>query len=265
MKKIIISLLSISLLGLANASEQGGELKSTATMNATCSISTDSINFGVVATPLMIQTANNEINVLCNNNLPYTIDLTYGGIYGQGSSGSGYNIAHSYEFLYENQYTIYNNTGVVQGTITCGFGGVYQGKVHFSNATIASLYGSTWSSGVSPDVNGACTSNNTRAGTYPKGWTGSYNSKEKQSIGGKIGYDYGVMTGISKGDALAYSIAVPDDSNKVWNAGVNSYKATATGEIQTIPMNAKIVPDKSASKYPAPDMYLDTITAIISY
>ena len=265
MKKIMIILWGISLLGLANANEQIGELKSTATMNATCSISANSINFGVVATPLMIQTASNEMAVKCSNESAYTIDLTYGGIYGQGSSGSGYNIAHSYEFVYENQYTIYNNAGIVQGTITCGFGGAYTGKVHFSNTTIANLYGATWTPNVSQDISGACISNNTRSGTYPKGWVGTYNSKEKQSIGGKIGYEYGVMSGVSKGDALAYSIAVPGDSSKVWNAGVNSYKATGTGDFQTIAMEARIVPDKSGSKYPAPDMYLDTITAIISY
>lgn len=262
MKKIIISLLSISLLGLANASEQTGELKSTATMNATCSISTASINFGVVATPLMMQTANSDMIVKCSNSSAYTINLAYGGIYGTGSTSD-------YSFRYRstvnengNMYSVITSTGSELGYINCGT----SGHVAFNSSVVANYFGypSSNTNIWVKDNTHICSTDGTLKGTTPNGWVGAYNATGTQPIGGS-GYEYGIMNGVSRGDKLAYSISVPTDSNKVWNTGSNSYKATGNGDIQTIPMNAKIVPDKSGSKYPAPDMYSDTVTAIISY
>ena len=262
MKKIIISLFSLSLFGFANASELTSELKSTATMNATCSIATDSINFGVVASPLMAQTASSDMTVKCNNSLPYTINLAYGGIYGTGSTSD-------YSFKYKstpndngNLYSVITSSGSELGYINCGT----SGHVAFNSSVIATYFGypATNTNIWIKDNTHICSTDGTLKGTTPNGWVGAYNATGTQPIGG-AGYSYGIMNGVSRGDKLAYSINVPGDSNKVWNTGVNSYKATGNGEIQTIPMNAKIVPDKSGSKYPAPDMYLDTVTAIISY
>ena len=263
MKKILLSAISLSWSIMAHAGESVGEVKSTATMQSTCSIETESINFGVVASPLMAQTASSDMTVKCNNSLPYTINLAYGGIYGQGSSNSGFTVSFNSSGQRSNSYYIYDKSGSLAGFIECGYSGSDIGKVRFSNSVIANLYDSTYTSGFQTN-NGACTSNNKASGTYPKGWVGAYNATGYQSVGGP-GYAYGIMNGMSRGDALAYSINVPGDSSKVWNAGNNYHQATGNGESQTIPMNAKIVPDKSGSKYPAPDMYLDTITAIISY
>lgn len=260
MKKIIISILGLSILGLANASEQTGELKSSAMIESTCLISTDSINFGVVATPLMQQTANSEMNILCNNSTPYTIDLSYGGIYGQGSSDSGYLMTYMGSYVTlggnNNAYIVYTSDYQREiGSFHCIYNGVNAGKTYFSNISIANLYNS--------NVSGITTSN-ACSNNVPTGWTGNYNASTWQSVSGG-GYTYGIMGGASKGDKLAYAISVPGDNNKVWNAGANSYKGTGSGLNQVIPLNAKIVPDKSGSKYPAPDMYSDTVTAVISY
>lgn len=242
MKKILLSAISLSLGIIAHAGESVGEVKSTATMQSTCSIEAESINFGVVASPLMMQTANSEMNLKCSNATAYTVDLTYGGIYGQGQD-INYTFAFSSSGSGGRAYRILNSEGVQVGSIAC----LTNGTVQFYTAETAKLYGATQTDKPISDKYGACT------GSTPNPL--SFSSS----------YDYGVMTGISKGDSLAYSIAVPGDSNKVWNKGKNSYSSTGNGDIQTISMNAKIVPDKSASKYPAPDMYLDTVTAIISY
>ena len=262
MKKIIISILGLNAIALVNAGESVVNLKSTATMQATCSITVSPIGFGVVSTPLMSQSTQSEMSVRCSNASSYTIDLAYGGVYGQGISDSGYTMEYYSKSASSIQHEIRHSSGVSQGTIACGYASAI-GQVYFQTTNIANLYGYT-TTGWQPDSKGACISNNTAVGTYPKGWVGVYNLPGKQSIGGS-GYAYGVMNGMSKGDKLAYSIQVPGDSTKVWNAGNNSYKSSGNGEFQIIPVVAKIVPDNSGSKYPAPDMYLDTITAVISY
>ena len=266
MKKIIIStMFSLSFMNLANAGEKIGELKSSATIEATCLISTNQIGFGSISLPLLAQSAQSEMNVKCSNASAYTIDLAYGGIYGSGKADSGYTIKYTASDANKNQYNVSNSSGIVIGHISCGFSGTYANTVYFTNAEIANLYNSTvfnkWAK--NSEIN-ACENNGSQSGSYPKGWFGKFNNSGTQSIGGSS-YDYGIMNGISKGDKLAYVIQIPGDVNKVWNSGLNSFKSTGTGDNQIIPLIAKIVPDKSGSKFPAPDMYLDTVTAVISY
>jgi spore coat protein U-like protein len=78
-------------------------------------------------------------------------------------------------------------------------------------------------------------------------------------------YSYGLMNGTSKGDTIAYSIQVPNNPTKVWNAGESTYTATGTGVAQSIPVVATLVPGSTTDKYPAADNYLDTVVATISY
>lgn len=54
-------------------------------------------------------------------------------------------------------------------------------------------------------------------------------------------------------------------SAKIWSKGLNSHKGTGVGAEQKIAVNAKIVPEKSSSKYVAQDTYLDTVIATITY
>ena len=74
-----------------------------------------------------------------------------------------------------------------------------------------------------------------------------------------------MITGGAYGDKIAYSIEVPGDSSKVWNAGVNSYSSTGTGATESIPVKASIIPSKSGSNYPVPDLYMDIVTTVISF
>ena len=237
--------MGLSVVGLANANEKTGDLKSSATMQATCSISVNPIGFGAVATPLLSQTAQSEMSVKCSNTSAYTIDLAYGGIYGTGSSPINYNV--TIQKTYSN-FTSYNisNTDGIYGGLSCHA----SGEVVFNNMNTAKAYGSNIAEVWVRDTFGAC--------------NGQYIKSNTLTVAGS-GYSHGVMNGISKGDSLAYSIALPSDANKVWNKGNNAYSSTGNGDNQTIALNAKIVPDKSSSKYLAPDMYLDTVTAVISY
>jgi spore coat protein U-like protein len=78
-------------------------------------------------------------------------------------------------------------------------------------------------------------------------------------------YAYGKMIGSASGDNVAYSIQVPDQPTKVWNAGNSSYTATGTGVSQTLPVVGTIVPSQSGSNYPTPDTYSDTVVATVSF
>lgn len=78
-------------------------------------------------------------------------------------------------------------------------------------------------------------------------------------------YAYGKMIGSASGDNVAYSIQVPDQPTKVWNAGNSSYTATGTGASQTLPVVGTIVPNQSGSNYPTPDTYSDTVVATVSF
>jgi spore coat protein U-like protein len=78
-------------------------------------------------------------------------------------------------------------------------------------------------------------------------------------------YGYGMMTGATSGDTIAYSIQVPNNPNEVWNTGNYNYTATGTGLNQSIPVIATLQPSQTASKYPTADTYLDIVTATINY
>lgn len=263
MKKIISLMLALGTVGLANAGESVGSAKTTATIQSTCSIEANPIGFGVVSTPLMMQQSQSEMNIKCSNASAYTVDLAYGGIYGEGTSNSEYKLRYNWSNSSASQFDIYNNLGVKTGWISCGFGSQY-GSVYLGNPIAGTLYGYTTTNTWVQDTKGVCTSDSTKSGTYPKGWVGSYSDTSGQPVGGPA-YNYGVMIGASKGHTLAYSINLPGDSNKIWNNGNNSYNSTGNGDFQSIILVAKIIPENSGKPYPAPDIYLDTITAIISY
>ena len=200
--------------------------KATATLSATCTIAAQSVSFGSIMLPLTSQSASSQINVLCNKEAPYTIDLAYGGVYGQGqtSDGSYWTLAKSDNGTL---YYLYSQSGAfIKSSGWYGVGAT-------ENDIAKSL-------GCRFDSNNRCQT-------------------------ARPSYDYGIMNGTLKGDSVAYSIEVPGDSSKVWNSGKNSYTNSGTGINQTIPIKAKLVPANSGSLYPAPDMYMDTVTAKITY
>lgn len=197
------------------------------------SISANSINFGNLLLPLSAQSSSGAIQLLCSKQAPYTIDLAYGGVYGQGKPGdgsyweftgssnfnnyyrrSGYDVAANRWVVLENRVLTRSNMG------------------YMSAAAVSSL---------------GCTVNADRC------------------YMGTTSYDYGVMKGMSKGDSVAYSIFIPGDTSKVWNAGKNSYSNSGTGQQEQINFQARIVPAQSSAAYPSPDFYADTVTATVKY
>lgn len=111
------------------------------------------------------------------------------------------------------------------------------------------------------------------SGSYV-GWTQTVMGQEPSDVTsvskglyyiGITPYTYGKMLGVASGDNVAYSIQVPGNPGKVWNAGENNYSATGIGATQTIPVVGTLVPSQSGSSYPTPDSYMDTVTATVSF
>lgn len=263
MKIIIGLLMSIGFASFANAGDASGEIKASATMITTCSISANNVNFGVVSSPLTMQSSKSDMVVKCSNAAAYTIDLAYGN-YVVDTMLDGYTIEYNFTNDFHSTHSIKDSSNKQYATLHCGYSAKYIGKVHIIGPAFAKIYGYThavWQI----DSQKICSTDGTIEGTKPTGWVGAYNDRGKQSINMAKSSEFGVMSGALKGDKLAYKITVPGDITKVWNAGNNSYTATGTGVEQVIDMNAQIVPDKSSSKYVAQDVYSDTVTAIISY
>ncbi|ALF87490.1 MULTISPECIES: spore coat protein U domain-containing protein [Ralstonia solanacearum species complex] len=243
MKRSSIPILTAMLMSLMTVQSFAGTTdtatKTTATLAATCTISASSIGFGMLMLPLTTQSANSTMNVLCNKGAPYKIDLAYGGVYG-GGSNSYMNYSAWESGSYVNVYNFYTS-GAFVGRLECQWNG-----------------SSEWASGYSSLVPIKTCLNHA-----PTGWVGSPTTPGSQAI--IKTYDYGMITGAGNGNQVAYSIEVPGDPSKVWNTGVNSYSSTGTGVNQSIPIKASLVPSKINSSYPAPDMYMDTVTATITY
>lgn len=244
----IISVLSFFCVFPAFSQSSGGingEMKSTATIENSCLIAAENINFGQVVAPLANQGAQSQMRVLCSKNTNYTIDLAYGGVYGSGGGmgdGSFWLIENRVGGTYIDyvRYAYFNTSGTKTGEVVCRNGfkegneGTTPKDVTCRGYTLSPYESVTWGS-------------------------------PARAEGNSIAYNYGAMNGGLKGDKLAYKITVPGDISKVWNVGNNSYTEKGTGEAQVIDINAQIVPTKSSSLYPAQDMYMDTVTAIISY
>lgn len=93
----------------------------------------------------------------------------------------------------------------------------------------------------------------------------TYNTTTREYSSGSTVYAYGLLKGVTGGDTISYKITVPNNDSEVWNNGNFSYTATATGDIQSIPVKATLQTGTQGSAYPAPDSYTDTVTATISY
>lgn len=138
--KIILAILA-SCVVLGNAHAQSNTstkaTKATASLIASCQISAQNANFGSLVLPLSAQSTTANLSVLCNKGASYTIDMTYGGVYGQGYPGSEVyyytggqcDPTHSMMFGYDvvtgarNDVVCSIPTGSVQGTD----GGYYTG------------------------------------------------------------------------------------------------------------------------------------------
>lgn len=262
LKLILPAILSLMISQSFAQATATNTTKATAQLAASCTLKTNNVSWGSLMLPLTTQTASGNMNVLCNKGASYTVDLAYGGIYGAGSSATGYTMSFNYSNTNSMVYNVYNSVGTLVSSLGlgCGFGG-YKGYTYFGSVQVANLYGSNT---VGWQVNSkACVGDGTLAGTHPTDWAGAYNAAGSQSIGAAA-YTYGIISGVNGGQ-IAYSIEVPGASNKVWNLGVNSYAATGTGISESIPVRATIIPGRSSSAYPPPDLYSDSLTATITY
>lgn len=251
MKKIKLSIIVAFLIAFnssAISKEAVNNLKAHAKIENFCNIQSTDINFGVVSSPLTSQTATGQIDILCSNKTPYVTDLTYGENAGLTSSGS-YTSVVNFVYTTWSQTHIYDPNKKLIGDVACDS----SGRVGFTTLEVANLYGYVgYTIGSTPyDTKSVCSGKNLNTATLAK-----ITPKNPEN---------GIMKGISKGDNLAYLITVPNDSTKTWGKGINSYSSVGTGLHQSITMNAKIIVDKSSSKYLAQDSYLDTVVLTINY
>lgn len=244
--KVLVACLSLTgLVNIAHAGTSTASPKATATLAATCTISAQNLSFGNLVLPLSAQSASTSMNVLCNNKASYTVGLAYGGIYGQGNSPQteeigyfGAGTAGQYDVFAYNEQT---------GAVTSLGSNV---SISTVNSLVSGATKAT-SSTYEP-MPGICNTYSQCTAFYTKQVPGT-------------AFGYGVMTGVASGDKVAYSIQVPGNSSEVWNAGESSYSATGTGISQSIPVVGKLVPAQSSGNYPTPDMYMDTVTASVSF
>lgn len=231
---VTLTLVSASLLSTngAQAGVSSASTQATATLSSSCTISSQNLNFGNLVLPLSAQSASANMSVLCSKNHAYTIDLAYGGVYGQGQASSNY-------------WTV------------SGSGGSYTIEYYGPSGFITGISGRTCAQIPEWDEAGVGASNTIANTGWTCGATGTF--------GLTTAYGYGKMIGVAKGDNIAYSIQVPNQPAQIWNAGESSYSATGTGASQTIPVVGTIVPSQSGSNYPTPDTYLDTVTATINF
>ncbi|MHC3434950.1 spore coat protein U domain-containing protein [Delftia lacustris] len=225
-KKIWLALLGILVSSMAIAGNTTANMTATSVLAPSCTITAFSVNFGAFMLPLSAQSSSGSIDLLCTRDTPYTIEMAYGGVYGQGQTSDG-----SYWTLAKRDngtlYYLYSEGGAFIKS-SPWFG------VRATQAEIASSLGCMF------DGNNRCQT-------------------------ARPSYDYGMMSGAAKGDAVAYSIYIPGDNSKVWNSGKNSYSGRGTGEQEHLSFQLKIVPSQTSNKFPAPDFYKDAVTVNIRY
>lgn len=232
---LLLSMSAVSSLVKAQTHSITASPKATATLSATCTISVQNVNFGMIVLPVGAQSASSNMNVQCSKSAPYTIVLAYGGIYGQGGTPNGNYWVHEgcpqACVANWNWYYQFNPSGQIvaqqqfQNVLTGG-------TLDLSKINIP---GATW--------------NSTTQTFQVKG----------------TAYGYGKMVGAAKGDSIAYFIQLPNNPSAIWNSGNSNYQSTGAGSSQTIPVLATLVPGQTTNNYPTADTYLDTVTATISY
>jgi spore coat protein U-like protein len=110
----------------AKAGSQTAQTQANATISSTCVIVAQNLNFGALNLPLSSQSASTSMNVQCSKNASYTVNLAYGGVYGQGGvSGTLPNTAG----------------GKVTGGSSCTYSGYINGVYYSENEYI---YGSPY-------------------------------------------------------------------------------------------------------------------------
>lgn len=247
-KIIIASILAIIGTSAMAQSSAKGTMQASANIESFCQINAQDINFGVVSLPLTAQSANGQVNVRCSNNTSYVIDMNYGS---EKATSSPFNEPYYITKEPKADYVDYQVRLEVSGKSWAGIFCYYSGGVKIGTAM--KPYFPTYIIGsVNNDTEGLCSKGVLNENVF--------NEKLGISIA-----SFGLMSGASKGDKLAYKIMMPDDSAKTWRKGENSFKSIGNGVEQNIVFSAKIVPEDSSSSYIAQDTYIDTITTTISY
>lgn len=246
-------LLSMCFIGNSySQTSTTNNFQASAQLAISCTISSESVSFGVLMQPLSSQGSTGHIEVLCSKDTPYNISLAYGGIFGVGPTT-----------VYKQALTIYTRTNdtsvalVSDGNTVFNYFRESGPECTFANNCLINAgYSKTGTTGTQSVLNGFCKISQ-KCDIYQ-----STNAYIPLTSG--YAYSFGVMRGINSGDTVPYSIYLPDDSSKVWNVGNFSYDNTGSGSVQNIPLRSSIRSDVT-NGYITPDMYMDTVTAKMNF
>lgn len=260
-KKILLAGM-LSILGTSTMAQNSAksDFEASANIESFCQINAQDINFGIIQSPLTEQSANGQLNVLCSNKTSYAVEMNYGNSINVASSENSTNIfSVTISGVSKNDYKIYINDKPLTNDsydVVCN---AYNG-LHIMNQTTFNFYGHTGTYQI-----GVTNYNDFKSLCNKGSWSMNMTNFQTIAKSAKLSSEFGIMTGSLKKDLLAYVITTPYDSTKIWSKGINNYQSTGTGTEQTIPVNSKIVVNKSSSKYLSEDMYTDTVTASIVY
>lgn len=229
--KIVKIILSLSYFN--SFAETIEDFQVNAKIEDSCYLKAENINFGEVRNLIKTREMSGALKVKCNKNLNYQIDLDSLNIQVNGNNeASPANISNS------------NNS---KNNAQTG-----NGQVNNPNSN-----GQT--------NNGKPTNGNNKPGN------GNGNGNNKPNNGGDTSSPTGsenlplnerVLIGKKTSEHLKYSIKLPNDVNKKWIVGKNSYYSKGTGVEQSIPINVSIFEN---TRVLPEDTYVDTVLVKLIY
>ncbi len=252
--KVIMFALSIVFPSLSQA-QANSQIDVSANVDPGCFLSADNINFGVLNTPITNQSAQGNMKVHCSKNAILNIDIQYGGKYGGVGAGAYTGVITRTSTFSGNTYNqdvkIYLNNEPISNNSYDFHCSIHSpGKVYIYSEAAKIMYGSNtmlWQN----DPKKLCASSGIMNMATLNNW--------------EAGFDYGMLSGAANGEEIRYNLEMPNDSSKVWSKGFNTYNIVATGVEENILMKANIKSINNPTYRMTPDIYSDTLTAIITY
>lgn len=244
---VVLGSLSVSVYAQETTYFPTSNMEVTAVVDAGCDLTAENINFGILAMPLQDNTAQSNMNIKCSKGANLELAINYSD--NVSNSSSEYKIVRNQSRPQGNgpEYEVYDSSGMLLGTMGCGYPNTYPNHVYFTTQKIADLYNTTrsLSDWWQPDTTGACNTSNLIPNT-------------------PFVSNQGVLKGISLQEKINYSLELPDNSSKIWNSS-NKYSIVATGNNQNITMKANIKRASNSNHHYSPDTYQSILTVVLSY
>lgn len=227
----------------ANELQNNSSFEVSADIVAGCILNAQNLNFGILQMPIVDQSAQSSMSVLCSKGAAYNIDVSYSNI--GSSSGGDYIVIEGSDGAFSQRF----NSAQGNTFIECNT--KEPNKVHLWSFEFASSIGASMKRiGWNNDNLGLC------------GGTGHVNVGIMNGLGYSTSAN-GAMIGMSSGEKVVYSIKNPSNSNPLTSS--NKFSAIGTGQEEIVPLVANIKSSQNATHRMTPDTYQDTVNLILSY